>query len=561
MKDLDGLNDFENWPIKDKFFFFDNNSNDFLNKMDMKVVQRFLNDTILNSNENLNIRKNALDVLMNFVLVQKIKKRVALNLLLDQWFETGDVFLEITRLKNLFILYDDEPEEIEDVYKGLIEHEDLEIKCESLCQLGLIYLLKANVMNNKSEYLNCLTKSLDCFRNATSVIENRIDAEFFTIIITDLINIIQGLNIEYALEEIAKLLWKQRIFSYDGNISPLQVGLYRILNSIKNISIVNPTDWLDFRKEFNELCYFFYEMKNQKLKNDIINSSLLKGVSDNLIRHCIEPIFAINFSAEICRIDKRLNEVDEGTREQEFLLYLKRLASGSVDKEQAEIDLMLSKLQNTFPKVQKARIESELKRFYNVHSTQCMFYLFDLFSKCTYDNLLDAVISSCINIQGNRIFWDSSENERNTFIASSLEMAGFYSKDQTLWGKSRVGKTSGEIDIFIKQKNGEPFTIIEALNLDSLNKDYLNLHLDKIFSYDTTGLKYNFILVYSSSKKFSEFWQRYVDYIRNYKYPYPLTKQEELDEYDYTDIRICKTTHIRNSREVYLYHIMIDMDK
>lgn len=65
------------------------------------------------------------------------------------------------------------------------------------------------------------------------------------------------------------------------------------------------------------------------------------------------------------------------------------------------------------------------------------------------------------------MFKNASENERNTFITSLLETAGYYAKEQTLWGESHEGKASGEIDIFIKNKDSEPLSIIEALNLDS----------------------------------------------------------------------------------------------
>ncbi|MEH6944132.1 hypothetical protein, partial [Bacillus sp. JJ722] len=173
--------------------------------------------------------------------------------------------------------------------------------------------------------------------------------------------------------------------------------------------------------------------------------------------------------------------------------------------------------------------------------------------------LLDCIISSCINMQGNQIYRGASENERNTFLSSLLNMAGYTNKDQTLWGKSRAGKTSGEIDIFINKKSGEPFAIIEALNLDSLKKDYLDLHLDKIFGYDTTGLKCNYILVYSTSKNFVEFCQRYISYIQKYSYPYDFINFEEVEGYDYTNLRVCKTNHLRNSKEVFLYHIIIDL--
>ncbi len=43
-------------------------------------------------------------------------------------------------------------------------------------------------------------------------------------------------------------------------------------------------------------------------------------------------------------------------------------------------------------------------------------------------------------------------------------------------------------------EHGFPVTIIEALNLNSLNKAYLDKHIDKIYNYDTAGNKFNTII-------------------------------------------------------------------
>jgi hypothetical protein len=553
---MNDKNEFQTWSIMDKFKFFDNNCNDGLIENEIKTTQKFLIEIILNSKENLNIRKKALENFMNLVKLQKIKKRVALNLLLDDWIDSDDVFLETLRLKNLFLFYEDESEEIEEVYYNLIKHKEYEVQSESAYHLGLVFLFKANVMVDKDEYLACLTMSLEYFKNSSDYIENRVDSDFFIIIVTNLINIIKGkeTDFEQNIRTTAQLLWQQHLFTLDETVSPLQVGLYRTLCAFRKIKLINPKDWLDYRKEFNDLCYYFYEIKNQEIKNN-----LSKNISKNLIRRSIEPLFAINFNAEICKINKRINEVDKESKEYDFLLYLRGIATDSKIIENASTDLIVNKFINTFPNMEKKRIENEVKKISEVHNTQSMMHLFEVFSDYSYENLLDAVISSCINMQGNQIYRNATENERNTFIGSLLEMAGFYNKDQTLWGKSRAGKTSGEIDLFVKKKNSEPFSIIEALNLDSLNKSYLELHLDKIFTYDTTGLKCNFILVYSTSKKFFDFWKRYVDFIQKHNYPYSLLKYEEVDGYDYTDIRVCKTIHQRKGKEVYLFHILVDL--
>ncbi|MBW3496194.1 hypothetical protein [Bacillus sp. FDAARGOS_1420] len=561
MKECIEIENFQNMKIHEKIYFFDIKSPDILINFDGKKVQQFLKNIILDSGENLYIRKKALENFINLVMIKKIKKRSALGILIDEWEFTGDDFLEITRLKKLFLFYEDETEEIEEIYIVLKEHEKNEIKSESLFQLGCIYFLKANAIKDKEAYVKCLKSSLEYFQKSNNCIENRIDAEFFCTVIKLLLDIIQHRESEFQLsfKKMAKLLWQQKLFSFESQVAPLQVGLFRTLNAFRKISMVEPSSWLDYRKEFNQLCYYFYEIKNQEVCMELMESSLLKNMKGNLMRRTIEPLFSLNFKAEICKIEKLLNEADKESEMHKFLSYLKQLISKTEVKENAEKDIIFSKIINAFPNIDNSRIKKEFQKITGDINTHKILNLLELFSEYSYDKLIDVIINACINLQGNQLYRDKTENERNTFLATCLDMAGFYNKDQTLWSKSNEGKTSGEIDIFVKKKNGLPFSIIEALNLDSLKKDYLELHLRKIFGYDTTGLKYNFIIVYSSSKNFSGLWKRYVDHIKKYKYPYAKIDYKEVEEYVYANIKVGKTVHLRNNQEIYLVHIMVDL--
>ncbi|AHN24417.1 hypothetical protein [Lysinibacillus varians] len=122
-------------------------------------------------------------------------------------------------------------------------------------------------------------------------------------------------------------------------------------------------------------------------------------------------------------------------------------------------------------------------------------------------------------------------------------------KDQTRRGSSAAGKSSGEVDIFV-EKNGFPFTIIESLNLDSLNTSYLNAHLDKIYSYDTTGNNFNVCLSYVKVRDFGAFWEKYCTHVKKHKYPVMfISSDEDIDKnYPYTDKRFMITTHSRSGK-------------
>lgn len=164
-------------------------------------------------------------------------------------------------------------------------------------------------------------------------------------------------------------------------------------------------------------------------------------------------------------------------------------------------------------------------------------------------------------VTGNKKYWRNClEVDQNTFIASLLEAADYQVKDQTRWSISHAGKAADESDILVKDVNGLPFTIIEALNFDSLATDYLELYLNKIFKYDANGLRYNFVLVYFQGEKFDTFWQNYYRNISNHSYPFIFIKAEQLP-LDMADLKFTKTVHSRNQAEVDLYHLVIDLNK
>lgn len=172
---------------------------------------------------------------------------------------------------------------------------------------------------------------------------------------------------------------------------------------------------------------------------------------------------------------------------------------------------------------------------------------------------IDNLYKICVKLQGNSKYIDASEDERNDYIRDMLDHREEYViKDQTRRGLSSSGVSSGEIDILV-EKDSYPFTVVEALILKSLNKDYLGKHLDKIYTYDTTGDHFNVCLVYAECRDFASFWEKYCDFVKQYKYPYPLiTSDETIDQkYAGSEIRIMTTTHNRSGKLTRLYHICV----
>jgi len=168
------------------------------------------------------------------------------------------------------------------------------------------------------------------------------------------------------------------------------------------------------------------------------------------------------------------------------------------------------------------------------------------------------LVLACLNLQARRHYSNANEDDRNDYIGDILGAIGYTVKDQTRRGSSSSGKDSGELDLFVS-KDGLPFTVIEAMNLDSLSTRYINKHLDKIFSYDTSGNKFNVCLSYVKTADFDLFWKKYSAHVVNYSYPAPLLSSDTSidDENGYSELRIIKTYHSRSGRKVSLYHICV----
>jgi len=168
------------------------------------------------------------------------------------------------------------------------------------------------------------------------------------------------------------------------------------------------------------------------------------------------------------------------------------------------------------------------------------------------------LIIACINLQARKHYNDASEDDRNDYIGDILGAIGYNVKDQTRRGSSSTGKGVGELDIYIS-KDKLPFTVIEAMNLTSVNVDYINKHLDKIFSYDTAGNQFNICLAYVKVADFNSFWKKYSAYVSSYNYPVPLLSSDTSvdDSYRFSELKVMKTTHSRSGRAISLYHICV----
>ena len=562
MEDFNGLlNKYRVFTVPEKISFFGCDAHEILVSFEELQIYKFLRSIILDQSESPYIRKKAIELHTNYILIHKLKPRYALNILIDFWTESQDISLEVRRLKDLFLFYELEPDGIKKIYQSSTNNDEVEIQAESYFHLGLIDFMSA-LKSEQSQFKKILQQSLSEFESAFGIIENRIDSEFFITIINFILDLIEGRkdSSDYHLSRLTQILWRRDVLSISNVSSPFWVSFYKVLLSISKVDNLLQSTWLDYRENFLKLYYYYCEIKNDELKDRLSESLLKEEFSKYCIASFFDPYILLSPAYELAKIDARLKEVSADSDEYKFLNYLKELEKTSDSKKKIGIEVILNELSQLFPNRNFSSIQPLLSNVKNFDDVNLIFQIFNILKEPNTEYFLDNCLWSCIEMQSNKMYTEASEDERNTFIASILTAKNWVVKDQTRRGKSHQGKSAGELDIFITLQNGEPFAVIEALNLKSLDKHYINLHLTKIFGYDTVGLKQNLILIYSSAMKFDDLWTKYCSHITEVNYPYKYLRDNERDDYILPEIRLRETIHLRQGMEVSLFHMMVNMN-
>jgi hypothetical protein len=556
------ISDFKKLSIPEKLNFLRDSFIDAIKELDEKSLNCTLRSIVLDSKENAYVRKSALELFTELVILGKVKTRHAYSLLIDDWIPNEDTFLELQRLKDLLLYYepaDEECGDIESIFKTGIKNSEAEIIGESFFNLGMISLTKAFRSSNENEYKAYLESGACYFQKSIVEVENRVDSKFYQkviLILNDLLYNKWDSAILY-IKELANNLFQKEVFSFNYSFDNIQYGFYKILNSLQQICIQKPQDWINYRLELDNVYLHYTEITNSKITTRLNEKALIEKIGKHLNDSILVPFFAINLSPEITKIDVLLRDNIEGSSEWNFLNFLKTIIQDT-DKKKVEYESLEIEFKKLFPN-QSPQIIDKIIR--SVNKPTDYVRAFELLSRKDNDNLLGHLMFACSKLQGDKKYWGNNvnENDRNRYIANLLESAGHTIKDQSQWSTSAEGKDSGEIDVFITETNGTPKSIIEALILDSLKQDYLVLHLNKLFRYDTTGLENNYIITYSLAKNFNSLCNRYQSFISKHDYEYQFIDYQELAKFNYTDIKIGIARHMRNGKEINLYHILINL--
>ncbi|HCD08990.1 MAG TPA: hypothetical protein DEQ01_01180 [Thermoanaerobacter sp.] len=558
---MDLYNNYALKDLKEKIYFWDIIFIQEAKNLDTESMLQFLKDVILDNNETLYCKMRALKEMISWTFLDKIKQRKTISFLLDEMTNSNEELLECYRLKYLALFYQREKQDVKDTLLKKCNEKNTLVKAEAKYQLGLIMFFDSNDMHDKREFLNSIIDAQQVFNEAALIEENRIDAELLSLICS-YINSSFSLDLESSKEtyqQINELIFEGILLQIDDQLFPFYLNIGQNISRVQQVINKNPHTWIDYKKEFNKLCSDFYALSNFSYKNNDLYMALSDRMNERLKKEIIEPVFKYNYKATLSKIEVILSENDISDQTTSFLKYLKGIL---LSEDIKEVDYNQEWLKENFPMLTEDDWDSFNGSLGQSNVSGAIYNLLSAMQRLTPAKVLDDIVQSCIKLQANSMYKDCIEDVRNDYIRDILSSQKYQLRDQTRQGTSREGKASGEIDILILDNN-MPYSLFEALNLDSLNTSYLKAHIDKIFKYDTLGYEYNFLVSYVKIKDFSSFWSKYIDYIKKYKYPYPLDSFEENvdDKYYYPNLKVASTTLLRNGVTTILYHICVLMQE
>lgn len=185
------------------------------------------------------------------------------------------------------------------------------------------------------------------------------------------------------------------------------------------------------------------------------------------------------------------------------------------------------------------------------------------------EQLIEDLITICLQLQANKLYWDVCENDRNTYIRDNLRSMKYIAMDQSLSGISSGQRLPGELDLDIRKDSNIPWTIFEGLNIKGSSLTQMenwDSHLKKLLdNYNANGLPFLILTSYvlCSKESFDDICNAYATHIMNYSpgiytvlsMTNAISSNRTYDSNQYLQIRKCVYDcggHMTN-----VYHIFV----
>lgn len=186
------------------------------------------------------------------------------------------------------------------------------------------------------------------------------------------------------------------------------------------------------------------------------------------------------------------------------------------------------------------------------------------------EQLLADIVKACGQLQADTHYWSTKENSRNTYIRNALDNMRYVLRDQTLRGISGGENEEGELDLDIRKYPDIPWTICEALRVNSGSKTDWNHHLKKLLdNYNPNGVRFLILLTYvdDEKNKFDQIWESFKAHIQGHSegsFTYQLQSFKHYLSEPWTGNHYIQTAKCKYALGEYtptVYHVFVRMGR
>ena len=182
--------------------------------------------------------------------------------------------------------------------------------------------------------------------------------------------------------------------------------------------------------------------------------------------------------------------------------------------------------------------------------------------------LLADVASACVRMQGKKILWNASEDDRNTELRDLLWSMGYRVADQSLAGVGAGGKRPGELDLLILNDRNLPWMVCEAMNIKNDTDsqiEYWDRHLNKLLvNYNAPGMQDLLLVSYvpADPDEFRRYWQTYSEHMRWYDPPEVIRREGTYEVTPpaaerYNCLQVARCTYDRGGMPTTVHHYFL----
>lgn len=347
---VDWIDAFDTMLVKDKY--------------DSQIFKTFFRD-LYHKETNNYIRQRAIECLCELTLLNSVRFGYTRDFLLDDAKTTGNTYIDITRVRHLFLLCGDD-EECYQIFVEESQNHNPELASEACYRAGLVHLIYRVNRKETAQAILELSRAKKWFESAQQGMENRLDARFFGVTSDYLLSLLtlQTENADRHYKELIQLLWERQVWGYLSDSDLLEYRVLKSLSGMRKIvkSTLREPSWTDYKKELSFICNHFNELVIRGTPLDKLLSSSESFV-ENSVTTVLTEYYVNNLSACQTKIDAILADADP--KDKALTGFLTSLSERLMDRREKKNDIPIgatAALCSAFKSVDPERIMQDVVR-------------------------------------------------------------------------------------------------------------------------------------------------------------------------------------------------------